>query len=72
MDWMRVEPGRWQLAAPDFDGKAVLNETNSGYIASITVRETRFDMELLDDREFFPSKEDAIAFLRERMDRDSY
>lgn len=72
MRWEQAEPGVWRLLADDFSGKAVLNETNSGYIASITVSEEQFDMDLMDEREFFPSKDEALAFLKERMDRDSY
>lgn len=72
MRWEQVEPGQWRLADPDMTGKAVLNETNSGFIASIRVEETNFDMELLSEREFFERKKDALRFLKERMDRDSY
>ncbi len=72
MRWEQSEPGVWRLLADDFSGKAVLNETNSGYIAAITVSEEQFDMELLDEREFFPSKDEALGFLKEHMDRDSY
>lgn len=72
MEWKRRDDTTWEIADPDFDGKAMLKETNSGYIAAITVSETQFDMELLDEREFFESRREAMAFLQDLMERDSY
>ncbi|MDY6774319.1 MAG: hypothetical protein SVS85_03905 [Candidatus Nanohaloarchaea archaeon] len=57
---------------PDFEGRAVLNQTNEGYIAAVKVEEKQFDMELLDEREFFANEDEALEFLKERMERDSY
>ncbi|MDY6769633.1 MAG: hypothetical protein SVU88_01535 [Candidatus Nanohaloarchaea archaeon] len=72
MDWTRVGNGEWQLADPDFDGTAALQETNQGYVAAISVTETQFDMELLDEREFFETRDAALEFLQEKMAQDSY
>lgn len=72
MRWERVDSGEWRIAENGFSGRALLRETNSGFIASINVSEDQFDMELLDDRDFFESRDDALTFLEERMDRSSY
>ncbi|MDY6776660.1 MAG: hypothetical protein SVQ76_00980 [Candidatus Nanohaloarchaea archaeon] len=72
MEWKKKKRGVWEGVDPDLEGKAVLKETNQGFIASITVEEKQFDMELMDEREFFSSKKEALKFLKERMERDSY
>lgn len=72
MDWKKSGQGEWRLASSDFEGRAVLNETNEGFIASIEVKEDRFDMELLGEREFFESREEAEEFLKNHMEKDSY
>ncbi|MFB6265570.1 MAG: hypothetical protein ABEI07_00625 [Candidatus Nanohaloarchaea archaeon] len=72
MEWVRAGDGEWRLSSPDFEGRAILNQTNEGYIASIKVTEKQFDMELLEDRDFFETEEEALQFLKERMERDSY
>lgn len=72
MRWERVDSSEWRIAENGFSGRALLRETNSGFIASITVEEDQFDMELLDDRDFFESRDDALAFLKDRMEQSSY
>ncbi len=72
MDWTKAGENEWRLASPDFTGRAVLQETNQGYIAAISVTEKQFDMELMDEREFFANREKAMAYLQEQMARDSY
>ncbi|MCJ7478813.1 MAG: hypothetical protein MUP63_01385 [Candidatus Nanohaloarchaeota archaeon QJJ-7] len=72
MEWVKAGKNEWRLSSPDFEGTAVLNQTNEGYIALVRVEEKQFDMELLNDREFFEKEEEAMEFLRDRMDRDSY
>lgn len=72
MEWTQSGGSEWRLANPDFRGKAVLNETNEGYIALIRVEEKQFDMELLSEREFFESRQEAMKFLKDHMEKDSY
>lgn len=72
MDWKQVSRHKWRLAEDGFSGRAILNETNSGFIAAITVEEDQFNMTLLDEREFFSSKQDALQYLEEKMRQESY
>lgn len=72
MEWKQTKRHKWVIAEQGFDGRALLQETNNGFIASITVENTEFDMELLDEREFFERKKDALAFLEEKMTKESY
>jgi len=72
MEWRQTNRHRWEIAEQGFEGRALLQETNSGFIASITVTNTEFDMDLLDEREFFETKQDALRFLEERMAQESY
>ncbi len=72
MPWTRVDGARWELAADGFTGKAVLQETNSGFIANIHVENTDFDMELVDERDFFESRDAAVEFLQRKMQEGDY
>lgn len=72
MEWRQTKQYQWELAEQGFSGKARLQETNSGYIASIRVENTDFDMELLNERDFFERKKDAVKFLQEQMGQESY
>jgi len=72
MQWRQVGRYEWELVERGFSGEAILKETNHGVIASIVVRNEDFDMVLLEDREFFESVQDGVAFLEERMAQDSY
>lgn len=72
MEWQRTDRHRWKIAEDGFEGDARLKETNHGYIASVTVENTEFEMELMDEREFFEKRKDALKFLKERMRRESY
>lgn len=72
MQWTRAGPDEWRLASSDLSGRAAIQETNQGYIASIAVTEDQFDMELLDEREFFEDREAALTFLQARMEQDAY
>ncbi|MFB6240909.1 MAG: arginase family protein, partial [Gemmatimonadota bacterium] len=66
MDWAKAGSDEWRLASSDLEGAAAIQQTNQGYIASISVTEKQFDLELLDEREFFEKREEALEFLRER------
>lgn len=72
MEWQQVDRYRWEVAEAGFQGQALLRETNNGFIASINVENTDFDMEMLNDREFFEKKQDAVAFLQQKMQKTSY
>lgn len=72
MTWIQTRRYAWELTTDGFDGKAFLKETNSGYIASITVKNTEFDMALADEREFFERKKKAVQFLNALMEKHSY
>lgn len=72
MQWTSAGDTEWRLASQGFEGRASLQETNQGYVATVKVNEKQFDMELMDEREFFEDKEEAIQFLKEKMERDSY
>lgn len=72
MKWRQTKQNKWEVAEQGFTGHALLKETNSGYIVIITVENTDFDMELLNERDFFERKKDALKFLREKMEQESY
>lgn len=72
MGWTESRPGEWELVADSFSGKAVLNETNSGFIASLRVENDDFEMELAKEREFFQHRDDAEDFLQEQMQKHDY
>lgn len=72
MPWEQVGRDQWELASTNFSGKAVLNETNSGYIALVRVENTDFDMELLNRREFFESRREAKEFLEKHMKQEDH
>ncbi len=72
MTWTQTERHTWELATNGFDGTANLRETNSGFVASVQVENTQFDMELADERDFFERKKDAVNFLRDRMEKHDY
>lgn len=72
MNWRQVKRHTWQLDESGYEGEARMKETNHGFIISITVKNTDFDMELLNERDFFEKKQDALGFLKKHMEKDSY
>ncbi|MDY6770263.1 MAG: hypothetical protein SVU88_04800 [Candidatus Nanohaloarchaea archaeon] len=59
MNWVRDGNNQWRLVEDGFSGTAAIQQTNQGFVAAITVQEEQFDLELLDEREFFEMEQDA-------------
>ncbi|MDY6761711.1 MAG: hypothetical protein SVY41_01555 [Candidatus Nanohaloarchaea archaeon] len=72
MKWVQDGKDQWRLAEDGFSGRAALQQTNQGFVAAISVEEEQFDLELLDEREFFEKEDDARTYLQEKMEQDSY
>ncbi|MDY6769092.1 MAG: hypothetical protein SVW02_03240 [Candidatus Nanohaloarchaea archaeon] len=72
MQWTKAGSDEWRLAEQGFEGRAAIQHTNQGFVAAISVTEKEFDIELLDEREFFENRDAARDFLQEKMDKDSY
>lgn len=65
--WRRSGRDRWAVDSAGLEGEARVIEVSGGYRARIVLKDTGFGMTLMDEREFFESRKDAVAFVEEKI-----